>query len=1380
MKKSALTILLFISNFLFSQESSNIKIGIKDNHFSSITSVLATKDEKNIISADETGKILLFSCSNYSYKKTIRESSGIAIENMRLAKNDSILMISQKFKYSNGAADSLIMISLKDNKILLKEKRNVSFLGKLKSDVIISNTRINNLSNIEFFNQDFNKLLRFENNKIIDIAEISKNKKMVIYTESDYLYSPQKKILTRAVATGTIVNEISIPDGIKIVHLFYDENAEHFYVISYIESKKEIAVYKGKESVNWSKPLYEMPYENFYLDTIITDTEIDNQHTIIFTSNAAFYQKPIMIKNNGDKFNSVTLFSNSEESNQTASHSLLLNLKNEILFFKPYNPNFLDIVGFFIFDIKKQKIISHYPKTTSGFYVGNFLPNDNWMVMKRNDSFNENIKFYTAGTFKNRYDKMSIKNYIQVKHKIETVGKTFIDKQKGIQIFEGIDRDNVLDGKYYYYKYDLVNDKIYKLFNRNNNYFTLLDFNTKNNTLLLSEKEYTNHFDIPSRFMIESNDKKIEYKDIYKYGKLSQNGEYLLTINKDDIAEIRLISVDKILFRKQLNKGNYSLFSIDTSTFIISNSLIKINEVANCYSETIILDVKDEKVIENAMDCALVSDVSYKNENIGMIINNNIVVVNNKPVLFKGLEFPLEISFNSDASKFMISFKNGSIVVYETKTFFELCRMIHPDENSHVFTDNKNHYFSNIDAEQYLWAIKNNEYVSLKSIEKEVFKPEKILALFGNSNQEYIKVLEKAQAIREETKAKEGENITLNNTLESSDENGKPNLYLISIGVSEYLQSDYNLTFADKDALDITKIYGTLSETEFNTYNDNFFGHKFTLYNKKNENLKSIHKFLGSYKSVGKFFYVGQDNIWVEINSEKINIWDFNSKVIESILLPKDFSLPSFSLDESFFTSANGTGFSIIGNDNNVFSYNIINKKSKKYELTTNSNSKNYTLTNEDQWLLFDYTHVDSTSTISIVLIDANTNSRTKKLKINPHHYQERDINGDTKNIAVENYNSYIIPEMRTLSSNGNYLMYSTNDSSLFLVDIRQQNPKPIKINLEKNLNYSSKISIADDGKTFCILNEENNNYNFYLFDTFGKIKEQLIIENNDYNIKGITIKNADFKWIKMSNQLLEDSYIENENNKLLNDSSPFSFDKIYTLNLINENADAKSIKNSLSSFFKKTKSNDQVMLFMAGHGVLDSKNNYYFAPHDMNFEKPEINGISFEFIVNSLKNTTAKNKLLLLDSCHSGTTLDMDESNSKSNTNTSASNNQRGSGAIAVKQKQTFKVSEVISSLFDNFLSTSGVTILSASSGSDVAFENKSSGNGAFTSSFIQLLIEKMSNGVFLQNEDFKRSIDLNKEFINDFFKKVMIATDNKQIPDIKEINDKVEIKIW
>jgi hypothetical protein len=201
----------------------------------------------------------------------------------------------------------------------------------------------------------------------------------------------------------------------------------------------------------------------------------------------------------------------------------------------------------------------------------------------------------------------------------------------------------------------------------------------------------------------------------------------------------------------------------------------------------------------------------------------------------------------------------------------------------------------------------------------------------------------------------------------------------------------------------------------------------------------------------------------------------------------------------------------------------------------------------------------------------------------------------------------------------------------------------------------------------------------------------------------------------------------------------------------------------------------------MAGHGMLDAKNNYYFAPHDMDFEKPEVNGIAFELIVNSLKNTSAKNKFLLLDSCHSGTTLDMDATNSNGTTSSSLKN-QRGSGAIAVNQKPKFKVSEVISSLFDNFLSTSGVTILSASSGSDVAYEYKNSGNGAFTASYIAELKENLNAGsiLSLDAEELKRPIILSKEYIKKFFKQVMDATDNKQVPDIREINDEVIIKLW
>jgi hypothetical protein len=1379
MKKLALVILFFVSNTLFSQESPNIKIGIKDNHFSKITSAIATKEEKQIISADETGKIILLSTADYGYLKTIRESSGIPIQDMRLAKNDELLMITQKIKYSNGSADSLLIISLKDNKILLKEKRNCSFLGKLKNDVIISNTTTNYSAVIECIDQDFNKLLKFETDKTVTIAEITEDKKMVIYTEGDYLYAPQNKIVTRAVETGAITNEIAIPEGIQVSHLFFDLKAESFYAVCYIESKKAIRIYKGKSSINWSNPIFEMPFENYSQDTLISDTVVNNAHNIIFTSNSALYQKPILLTNNGDQFYSSTLFSNTEDINKTASLSLLLHLKKEIVFFQVFNPNFTDIVGFHVFDLETQKIIGDYPKTTSGFYTGNFLTNDHWMVMKRNDAYTENIKFYAAGTYKNRYDQLSIKNYIQVKHALESIGKTYLDKQNGLLIFEGRDRDKVLGAVYSYYKYDLINDKIYKLYDSDKKYFSLIDYNTKNNSLLCAVNDYTNESGTPSQMLVKSATKNVELSDTFKFGKFSKNGDYLLTINKDDIATIRLISDDKILFNKQLAKGSYQIFAIDASTFIITNTLRYKNKDANCYFQTLILEVKEGKVTEQITDCALISDVSFQNENIAMILNNNVVVVNDKPVLFKGLEFPLEISFNSDASKFMISFKNGSIVIYDTKTLEELGRMIHPNEKSHVFVDNKGHYFSNIDADQYLWATQDNQPVSLKSIEKESFSPEKLLSIFGTPNKDYLMVLEKAKTIREEAKINTPESSPQNSTQKPKEETGKPDLYLISIGVSEYLQSDYNLTFADKDALDITKIYGSLSDAEFNAYKDKFFGNKFTLHNKKGDGLKSIPKYLGTYKSEGDFFNTGEENSWVELQNGKINLWNFDAKTVVPITVPADFTISSYSVKDSFFPVPDGSGFSVIGNDGAVFSNNILNKKSKTYQFTNRSYNENHTLIKEDEWLLFDYEHVDSTSTISIAVFDGVANKTTALLKINPHYYQERTPEGAVKNIAVENSFSYIIPKMRAVSSNGNYLLYSTDDESLFRVDLTQTNPIPFKIRLAKYLHYGTEISIANDGKTICLLNDENNTYTATLIDNNGNQIESQTIDNKDYSIKGVTIQNTDLKWIKATDQLVEDSYFESEYSKLLNDSLPFSFDKIHTLNLINQNANAKSIKSSLLDFFKNTKSNDQVMVFMAGHGMLDEDNNYYFAPHDMDFEKPKTNGIAFEFIVNCLKNVPAKNKLLLLDSCHSGTTLDMTASKVKPTT-PNPSNNQRGSGAIAVNQKTTFKVSEVISSLFDNFLSTSGVTILSASSGYDVAFEYKKSGNGAFTASYIELLMEKMNSRGYLQKEDFERSIDLNKEFITDFFKKVMISTDNKQVPDIREINDNATIKLW
>jgi hypothetical protein len=70
----------------------------------------------------------------------------------------------------------------------------------------------------------------------------------------------------------------------------------------------------------------------------------------------------------------------------------------------------------------------------------------------------------------------------------------------------------------------------------------------------------------------------------------------------------------------------------------------------------------------------------------------------------------------------------------------------------------------------------------------------------------------------------------------------------------------------------------------------------------------------------------------------------------------------------------------------------------------------------------------------------------------------------------------------------------------------------------------------------------------------------------------------------------------------------------------------------------------------------------------------------------------------------------------------------QRGTIKKLNSKNQKFKVSDIVTSLFDDFLSKSGVTILSASSGSDVAYKNKELSNGAFTSAYLKVLKSKLS----------------------------------------------------
>jgi hypothetical protein len=1359
---SIILLIVFSTLSLFSQENNPISIGIKDNHFGKVTSCLLTKDEKNIITSDETGKIILFDANNFEYVKTIRKSSGIPVNSMRLIKNDSLLLISQKYKYSDGTTDSIIGIRLYDNKIVLKNKESFSFLGNTKKDLFIVNHKLNYGCSIEIIKNNFTSFYTFNSQENIDILEISNDQKKILYVERDYV--SQKNIILKDITTDAIIKQIPVKEKTEVLHLLFDADLVSFYVLCFLEEENKIEIFKFKNDTLWNNSVFTFPYRGFSSYTLVTATATNNDQNIVL-SNHSLNSNPILVRKKADKFSAM-------EIALTVSPNIALQIpsKEEIVCYQNFNSNFTNAVSFNVYNTNKNETIGEFPKTIKGISKGYFLPNDNWMIIGENNGFIESIKYFNAGTFNNRYAKLNIKDYIALKHNVENISNKYLmEKVSGYQIFYGREKDKVVDGKYQYYKYDLINDKVTPLYEEQKSYFNILDYNDKTKSLLLSEN------DAPSKIIVINPTKNIELTENYKTAKFSKTGDYLLTINSNDIAEIRNLSNNEIIYSQQLEKGDFDVKIAGDSGFIISISLNRATN-KNCSSQSIALDIIDNKVTSKVHDCAIISDISVMNDSVALIINNQIISVKDKTLFFDASESPLSVSFNSDATKSMVSFKTGIIKIYDANTLKELGSMIHPDKESHIFLDNIGHYFSNIDAEQYLFAKLSNQKIALQKIENEAFKPEKIVSVFGKPNQDYLVALNKAIAIRNGSKITtdfeskpEGSNIQ-NEAL------GKPNLYLISIGVSDYKQSNYNLTFADKDAKDMAQIYGKFDKNNTKDYKDKFFGDVYNLHEKKDKVISKIKKYLGNvYKTNGDFYLASaKENNWIEINHDKINLWDFNNQTSDSLVLPKDFELSSFSFDQQIYPSPDGTGFVIFGSNNKVFSYSIKNKKISISAIPEKAQSDNVALISKNEWLLFDYENSDNTKIILTYYdIETGKKNKTKEFKLSSYK-----TNGITNTETFQNYN---LPRLRSVSPKGEYIVFDVNDA-VYIIDTKENIPIPVKINIETKIAYGDVISISEDGKTFCVLktNLEGIRYYSTVYSIDGKLIENLSFIDKDDKIKGFTIYDAKPQWIEMTAPLLDESWTESNDNKLLNTSQPFSFEKVFVSNLVNKEAESKTIKETLSRFFENCKKNDQVMIFLAGHGVLDKKNNYYFAPNDMDFTNVATNGISFDLLVNSLKNAPATNKLLLMDTCHSGNTLD--EISTAANTSSGQSNSdQRGSTGNATKNQNNFKVSDIVNSLFENFLSTSGVTILSASSGSDVAYENKQLGNGAFTASYIKLLKSKLYSGVVSRSkEDLEKSISLTKEDISELFKQVMSTTNNKQVPDLREINEKSELKLW
>ena len=225
-----------------------------------------------------------------------------------------------------------------------------------------------------------------------------------------------------------------------------------------------------------------------------------------------------------------------------------------------------------------------------------------------------------------------------------------------------------------------------------------------------------------------------------------------------------------------------------------------------------------------------------------------------------------------------------------------------------------------------------------------------------------------------------------------------------------------------------------------------------------------------------------------------------------------------------------------------------------------------------------------------------------------------------------------------------------------------------------------------------------------------------------------------------------------------------------------------KDALDKVRDFLKPATVDDSVVLFMAGHGLLDDKYDYYFGTSDIDFNNPAGRGIAFDDMDDILAELPSRKKSLLMDTCHAGE-LDADEKNVLAAADAAASGSptQLASNmSVAVRSVGTRGMTvkgitgakgksewyERISAMFVDLRRGSGSTILSSSAGAEYAFESGEQKNGLFTYAVLEALDGKNETDT---DKDGKVTM---KELCESVKKRVQTLSGSKQTPNTRRLN--------
>jgi hypothetical protein len=157
------------------------------------------------------------------------------------------------------------------------------------------------------------------------------------------------------------------------------------------------------------------------------------------------------------------------------------------------------------------------------------------------------------------------------------------------------------------------------------------------------------------------------------------------------------------------------------------------------------------------------------------------------------------------------------------------------------------------------------------------------------------------------------------------------------------------------------------------------------------------------------------------------------------------------------------------------------------------------------------------------------------------------------------------------------------------------------------------------------------------------------------------------------------------------------------------------------------------VILFCAGHGLLDEHLDYVYAGHQIDPEHPGDTGIHLDALLDAIKAGKSLKRLVLMDTCQSGSVGEQEEMKLAS----ASTELPHGVRAVKSRALKVVGVSPMTGGDQQRFIEEMfllpgqhrGINIIGASGGAEYAMESDKWNNGVFTSALIEALRDQKAD---------------------------------------------------